>query len=61
MSLRKSSVRSISGCDAYARAEGHLVERTSIGAISECGCRHLHSACCHVRLSRTCILAGVLK
>lgn len=33
MSLRKNSVRAISGVDAYARAEGHLVERTTIGAI----------------------------
>lgn len=29
-------MRTISGCDAYARAEDHLVERTNVGAISEC-------------------------
>ena len=33
MSLKTQSLRRISGVDAYARAEGHLVERTPVGAV----------------------------
>lgn len=51
MSLKTQSLRTLSGVDAYARAEGHLVERTTIGAFSEL--LHAHYACRTRRLQNT--------
>jgi hypothetical protein len=70
MSLRKSSMRTISGCDAYARAEDHLVERTNVGAISTCNfarpapifmvCMASHTPVCHASTKTTCRVAVTL-